>query len=36
MLCTLKIEPPHIFPRNAGEILHLAYQGHAGKMERNI
>nr|DAM74980.1 MAG TPA: ubiquitin conjugating enzyme [Caudoviricetes sp.] len=27
--------PAH-FPRTAGEIRIPAYQGHAGKMERNI
>jgi hypothetical protein len=27
---------PRTFPRKAGEIRISAYQGHAGKMERNI
>nr|DAR30823.1 MAG TPA: hypothetical protein [Caudoviricetes sp.] len=31
----MKIEPPHISPQGRRN-THLAYQGHAGKMERNI
>nr|DAJ38259.1 MAG TPA: hypothetical protein [Caudoviricetes sp.] len=32
----MKIEPPHIFPTRPEKYRIPAYQGHAGKMERNI